>query len=213
MPTKRHSSARTDGDRVLSLVRRRGFLRPRDLAPLGLSRETLRRLEATGQVIRRGRGLYVAAGDRFDEQETLAAASTRIPHGVVCLLSALRFHDLTTQNPPEVCLAIDRKARLPKADDLPLRIVRFSGEAWTAGIQEHRVNRTVIRVYNAAKTVADCFKYRRKIGIDIALEALRDCWQNRKATADELWRYAKICRVPNVMRPYLETVLSDAGSR
>jgi predicted transcriptional regulator of viral defense system len=194
-------------------VRRRGFLRPRDLAPLGLSRETLRRLEATGQVIRRGRGLYVAAGDHFDEQETLAAASTRIPHGVVCLLSALRFHDLTTQNPPEVWLAIDRKARLPKADDLPLRIVRFSGEAWTAGIEEHRVNRRVIRVYNAAKTVADCFKYRRKIGIDIAVEALRDCWQNRKATADELWRYAKICRVTNVMRPYLETVVSDAGSR
>jgi len=194
-------------------VRRRGFLRPRDLAPLGLSRETLRRLEATGKVIRRGRGLYVAAGDQFDEQETLAAASTRIPHGVVCLLSALRFHGLTTQNPPDVWLAIDRKARLPKADDLPLRIVRFSGEAWTAGIQEHRVNRTVIRVYNAAKTVADCFKYRRKIGIDIAVEALRDCWQNRKATADKLWRYAKICRVTNVMRPYLETVVSDAGSR
>jgi predicted transcriptional regulator of viral defense system len=208
VPTKRHNNPRTQGDRVLTLVRRRGFLRPRDLEPFGLSRETLRRLEAKGQVVRRGRGLYVAAGDRFDEQETLAVASTRIPHGVVCLLSALRFHDLTTQNPSEIWLAIDRKARLPKTDDLPLRIVRFSGEAWTAGIQEHRLNRTVIRVYNAAKTVADCFKYRRKIGIDVAVEALRDCWQNRKATADELWRYATICRVTNVMQPYLETVLS-----
>lgn len=119
--------------------------------------------------------LYVAAGDRFDEQERLAAASTRIPHGVVCLLSALRFHSLTTQNRPEIWLAIDRKARLPKTDDLPLRIVRFSRDAWTAGIQEHRLDRTVIRVYNAAKTVADCFKYRRKVGIDVAVEALRDC--------------------------------------
>lgn len=213
MPTKRHNTLRTQGDRVLTLVRRRGFLRPRDLAPLGLSRETLRRLEARGQVVRRGRGLYVAAGDRFDEQETLAAASTRIPHGVVCLLSALRFHSLTTQNPPEIWLAIDRKARLPKTDDLPVRIVRFSGDAWTAGIQERRLDRTVIRVYNAAKTVADCFKYRRKIGIDVAVEALRDCWQNRQATADELWRYASICRVTNVMQPYLETVLSDATRR
>ena len=213
MPTKRHNNPRNQGDRVLTLVRRRGFLRPRDLAPLGLSRETLRRLEAKGQVVRRGRGLYVAAGDRFHEQETLAAASTRIPHGVVCLLSALRFHSLTTQNPPEIWLAIDRKARLPKTDDLPLRIVRFSGDAWTAGIQEHRLDRTVIRVYNAAKTVADCFKYRRKIGIDVAVEALRDCWQNRQATADELWRYASICRVTNVMQPYLETVLSDATRR
>jgi predicted transcriptional regulator of viral defense system len=212
VPAKRHNASRTDGDRVLTLIRRRGFLRPRDLAPLGLSRETLRRLEATGQVIRRGRGLYVAAGDRFNEQETLAAAGTRIPHGVICLLSALRFHGLTTQNPSEVWLAIDRKARLPKADDLPLRIVRFSGEAWTGGIQKHRVDRTVIRVYNAAKTVADCFKYRRKIGIDIAVEALRDCWQNRKATADELWRYGEICRVTNVMRPYLETVLSEVAN-
>lgn len=213
MPTKRHNTPPTQGDRVLTLVRRRGFLRPRDLAPLGLSRETLRRLEAKGQVVRRGRGLYVAAGDRFDEQETLAAASTRIPRGVVCLLSALRFHDLTTQNPSEIWLAIDRKARLPKPDDLPLRIVRFSGEAWTAGIEEHRLDRTVIRVYDAAKTVADCFKYRRKIGIDVAVEALRDCWQNRQATADELWRYASICRVTNVMQPYLETVLSDATRR
>ena len=213
MPTKRHNTLRTQADRVLTLVHRRGFLRPRDLAPLGLSRETLRRLEAKGQVVRRGRGLYVAAGDRFDEQETLAAASTRIPHGVVCLLSALSFHSLTTQNPPEIWLAIDRKARLPKADDLPVRIVRFSGDAWTAGIQEHCLDRTVIRVYNAAKTVADCFKYRRKIGIDVAVEALRDCWQHRQATADELWRYASICRVTNVMQPYLETVLSDATRR
>lgn len=205
--------SRTDSDRLLTLVRRRGFLRSRELAPLGLSRETLRRLEAAGQVIRRARGLYVASAHSFDEQETVAAASARVRHGVVCLLSALRFHGLTTQNPAEVWFAIERKARLPKVDDLPLRIVRFSGKAWTTGIEEHRVNRTPIRVYSPAKTVADCFKYRRKIGTDIAVEALRDCWRSRKATADELWRYAKICRVTNVMQPYLETVLSDMTAR
>jgi predicted transcriptional regulator of viral defense system len=141
----------------------------------------------------------------------LAAAGARVPHGVVCLLSALRFHDLTTQNPSEVWLAIDRKARAPDQRELPLRIVRFSGKARLKGIEEHEIDGVKVRIYNPAKTVADCFKYRRKIGTDVALEALHDCWRSKRCTADELWLYAAICRVTNVMRPYLETVAAEEG--
>lgn len=211
MPTKRHTrkAAPAARERVLTLARRRGLLRPRDLEPHGLSRETLRRLHAAGEVDRRGRGLYAAAGAELSEHEMLAAAGARVPHGVVCLLSALRFHELTTQNPSEVWLAIDRKARVPAVRDLPLRIVRFSGKARLMGIEEHEIDGVTVRVYNPAKTVADCFKYRRKIGSDVALEALRDCWHSRRCTMDELWRYAAVCRVTNVMRPYLEAVAAE----
>jgi predicted transcriptional regulator of viral defense system len=213
MPTKRHINKRggTTRDRLLTLARRRGVLRPRDLEPHGLSRETLRRLTAAGELERRGRGLYIAAGAALSEHETLAAASARVPHGVVCLLSALRFHELTTQNPSEVWLAIDRKARAPAKRALPLRIVRFSGKARLKGIEEHDIDGVQVRIYNPAKTVADCFKYRRKIGTDVALEALRDCWRSKCCTMDELWRYAAVCRVANVMRPYLEAVAAEEG--
>jgi predicted transcriptional regulator of viral defense system len=123
---------------------------------------------------------------------------------VVCLLSALQFHDLTTQAPFQVWLAIDRKAWLPKEPRLPIRIVRFSGPALEKGIEEHIIEGVSVKVYNPAKTVADCFKYRNKIGLDVALEALRDCRRERKCTNYDLWEYAKICRVANVMKPYLE---------
>lgn len=212
MPTKRHiAKGRPARARVLALAARQGVLRSRDLAEQGLSREVLRRLHAGGEIERRARGLYVVRGTQFSEHETLAAASARVPHGVVCLLSALRYHDLTTQNPTEVWLAIDRKARAPAERELPLRIVRFSGKARTEGIEGHTIDGVSVRVYNPAKTVADCFKYRRKIGTDVAIEALRDCWRSGRATMDELWRYAAVCRVTNVIRPYLEAVAAEEG--
>jgi predicted transcriptional regulator of viral defense system len=122
-------------------------------------------------------------------------------------MSALSFHNLTTQIPHEIWLAIGRKARIPKPNGVPIRVVRFSGDALTSGIEEHTIEGIAVRVYNPAKTVADCFKYRNKIGLDVAIEALRDCWQQRRATMNELWRNAKVCRVANVMRPYLESLL------
>ena len=204
-----HRGRKTAKDEVLALVRRRGVLRPRDLTLHGISREILRRLHAEGQLERRGRGLYVLADAALSEHEMLAQAAARVPHSVLCLLSALRFHGLTTQNPAEVWLAIDRKARAPKEPELPLRIVRFSGAARTAGLNTHVVDGVRVRVYEPAKTVADCFKYRNKIGVDVAIEALRECWRSRRCTADELWRYAAICRVANVMRPDLEAVVSS----
>jgi predicted transcriptional regulator of viral defense system len=136
----------------------------------------------------------------------MAEACKRVPGGVVCLLSALQFHDLTTQLPFEVWLALDVKARKPAVEFPPLRIVRFSAEALSKGIETHRVEGVTVRVYNVPKTVADCFKYRNKIGLDVALEALRECRRKRLATIDELWRYAKICRVSKVMQPYLQAM-------
>jgi predicted transcriptional regulator of viral defense system len=192
---------------VLALAGRRGVLRPRDLEAYALPRVALTRLVAEGRLERRGRGLYVLANAPLSEQEMLAAASARVSHGVVCLLSALGFHDLTTQNPADVWLAIDRKARAPRETGLPLRIVRFSGAARAEGVETHTLDRVPVRVYGAAKTVADCFKYRRKLGVDVAIEALRGYLASRRGTVDELWRYAEICRVANVMRPYLEALV------
>jgi len=193
-------------DRVLDLARQAGVLRPRDLDAEGIPRVYLRRLLAEGLLDRPGWGIYVAADLKPTPHHSLAEASKRVPHGIVCLLSALQFHGLTTQAPFEVWLAIDQKARLPKVEYPPLRVVRFSGPALESGIKEHRIEGVAVKIYTPAKTVADCFKYRNKIGLDVALEALRDCWKKRRATMDELWQAAKTCRVANVMRPYLESL-------
>jgi predicted transcriptional regulator of viral defense system len=197
---------RPKNERVIALVRERGVLRPRDLAALGLDPNYLARLERAGRLERVGRGLYVSPEAAVHEHHTLAEASKRAPHGVVCLLSALRFHEIGTQNPHQVWLAIDQDARPPKQSGVPLRIVRFSGRALSEGVETHVIEDVPVRVYNPPKTVADCFKYRNKIGLDVALEALREVRQERRATIDEIWRYAEIDRVANVMRPYLEVL-------
>jgi predicted transcriptional regulator of viral defense system len=134
-----------------------------------------------------------------------------MPGGVICLLSALRFHDLTTQAPFEIWVAVEHSAYVPRDPALPLRVVYFSGAAFTDGIEEHVVNGVSVRVYSPAKTVADCFKYRNKLGLDVALEALRETWHERRATMDEMWRYAKVCRVANIMRPYLASLSVLSG--
>ena len=193
-------------DQVIELIKRAGLFRPRDLDSYGIPRECLMRLCRRGLIQRVARGLYTLADAEVSEHQSIAEACKRVPHAVICLLSALRFHGLTTQAPFEVWMAIDVKARKPKADDLPLHIVRFSGDALRSGVEEHLILGVNVRVYNAAKTVADCFKYRNKIGLDVPMEALRECWRERRCTMDDLWHYAKICRVANVMRPYLESL-------
>lgn len=194
-------------EQLLRLVREAGVLRPRDLKAYGIPREYLRRLHQGGLVDRSSRGLYRTPDAELTLSHSLAEACKRVPHGVVCLLSALRFYELTTQAPFEVWMAIAPKARRPKPSYPPLRIVRFSGESLRAGVEEHQVEGVLVRVYGPAKTVADCFKYRNKIGIDVAIEALRDFWREQRATMDELWRYAQICRVAKVLRPYLESLI------
>lgn len=196
----------TAAERLIDLVRSQGLVRPRDLAPLGIPRISLTRAVRRGQLERVGRGLYGLPGRPVSAHGSLAEVARRVPKGVVCLLSALRFHGLTTQAPFEVWLAIENKAIAPKLDYPPLRIVRFSGASQTEGVEEHIVDGVTVRITGVAKTVADCFKYRNKIGLDVALEALREAWREKRMTSDNLWRCAKICRVANVMRPYLDSL-------
>lgn len=193
-------------EQTLQLLREYGILRPHDLKAYGIAPIALYSLYRQGRVIRSGRGLYSLPDSELTEHHSLAEACKRTPHGVVCLLSALRFHNIGTQNPFEVWLAVDRKARHPHVDYPPLRIVRFSGPALTQGIEEYLIEGVFVRVYRPAKTVADCFKYRNKIGLDVALEALRECLQTRRCTHQELWHFAQICRVSNVIKPYLEAL-------
>jgi predicted transcriptional regulator of viral defense system len=191
---------------IIELVRRAGIMRPRDLDSYGIPREYFRRLYVEGIIDKIGRGLYTLKNTNITEHHSLVEACKKIPHGTICLLSALHFHELTTQLPFEVWIAIDNKARKPKQEKLALRVVRFSRDALNAGVEEHIIENVRIRVYNPAKTVADCFKYRNKIGLDVALEALRDCWDKKQCNMDQLWEYAQICRVSNVMRPYMESL-------
>lgn len=195
----------TAQQRLLDLFDRQSVVRSRDLEQHEISRIEVSRLCKRGVVQRVGRGLYRLTNAQVTEHQTLTEVGKAIPNGVVCLLSALRFHDLTTQAPFEVWMAIDVKAHLPRTS-LPIKFVRFSGSALSEGVETHRVDGVEVKVYCLAKTIADCFKYRHKIGLDVALEALRECRKNGHCTMDELWRYAKVCRVSNVMMPYIEAM-------
>ncbi len=194
-------------DKIIKIVRQLGVIRPKDLDTYNIPRKYINLLYHKGILNRVARGLYVLKNSSPSENQTIAEVSKRVPSGVVCLLSALQFHHITTQSPHEIWLAINNKSRYPKEPMLPIRIVRFSGKALTTGIEQHIVDGVPVKVFSPAKTVADCFKYRNKIGLDVAVEALRDCIQSRKCTMDELWKYATICRVANVIKPYLESLV------
>ncbi len=199
-------SSTTYARRVLDLTRRRGLLRASDLAEIDVPRVVLTRLTSAGELERVGRGLYRVPGKQGSEHETLAAVSARVPKAVFCLLTALQFHELTTQLPREVWIAMPHGSHLPRIDYPPLKMVQSTEPAYRAGVETVVRDGVSLRVYSVAKTVADCFKHRHKIGLDVALEALRDALARRKASVDEIWRYAKVCRVANVMRPYLESI-------
>ncbi len=196
-----------DTDTILALLREQGVIHLQDVKAQGLSPASLYWLQRKGQIVRADRGRYVLPELPATEHHTLAEASRRVPHAVACLLTALRFHGLTTQVPFEVWLAIENKAWRPTHTDLPLRFVRFSGDAFSTGVELHVVESVEVKVYGAAKTVADCFKYRHKVGLDVAIEALRDVVRQRRVTVDALWQYAEVCRVQTVMQPYLEAML------
>jgi predicted transcriptional regulator of viral defense system len=196
----------TKMDETLRLLREQGMLRPRDLLPYEIPPDYLDRLYRRGLVDRVTRGLYAWPDAEVSEHHSLAEAARLIPGGVVCLLSALRFHGLTTQSPHEVWLAIPTKAWAPKVKYPKVRIIRAGGPGLAEMTEEHRIEGVVVRVSTPARTVADCFKYRSKVGLDVALEALRDVLRIRKATMGELWAAARVCRMENVMRPYLEAL-------
>ena len=192
--------------RVLDLASQKGLLRASDLDAIDAPRVVLTRLTAAGMLDKVGRGIYRLPSHPGSEHEGLAAIATRVPQAVFCLLTALQFHELTTQLPRQVWIAMPRGSHVPRIDYPPIKMVQMTGNVYAAGIEEHLRDGVKLRVYSTAKTVVDCFKHRNKIGLDVALEALKDARAKRKATADNLWRYAKICRVANVMRPYLEAV-------
>ena len=191
---------------VLDYAREKGIITAKDIEAKGIHRQYLKRLEQQGLLIHSARGIYTFADSEITENHTLAETAKRVPSGVVCLLSALSFYELTTQAPFEVWLAIPHKHRPPKDNLLPLRIVYMSGQSLEQGIENYLIEGVNVQVYSLAKTVIDCFKFRHKIGLEVALAALRECWRERRCSMDELWHYAKICRVHNVMRPYLESL-------
>ena len=194
-------------DKTLKIASKTGVIRPKDLDRYNVPRKYLHILYRKGLLDRIGRGLYVSPESEPTENRSLVEICKQVPHAVICLISALQFHDLTTQLPSKVWIAIDRKAWLPQESELPVRVYRFSGKALTEGIEEHKVEGVTVKVYNPAKTVADCFKYRNKIGIDIAIEALKDCLQQRKCKPADIEHYARICKINSVIRPYLEAAV------
>jgi predicted transcriptional regulator of viral defense system len=194
-------------DRALEIARSRGVVRAREFTAAGVARTYIQRLCQEGHLVSVGRGLYQATGTEIEATHSLVEASRAVPHGVVCLLSALQFHHLTTQSPHQVWMMIGSKKWTPRKPPVSLRIIRATGPALHEGVDRHEIEGVSVPIYSAAKTIADCFKHRNKVGIDVAIEALRDCLRERKCAVDDLWRYAKVCRVQNVMRPYLEALL------
>jgi predicted transcriptional regulator of viral defense system len=195
-------------DVILALAQSNGLLRTRDVDAAGASRAMLARLTQDGRLVRVARGLYAHPTRPPSEHDSVAEVAAKSTTGVICLISALRFHDLTTQQSSEIWLAIPHKAHAPRMDYPSLRIIRMSGEAMLQGIDEVDIAGTTVRVFCVAKTVADCFKFRNKVGLDVALEALREAWRGKRASMDELWHHAGLCRVRNVMRPYMESLVS-----
>jgi predicted transcriptional regulator of viral defense system len=200
------ATATTHEQQVLRLARARTLLRARDVTQQGLPTIALTRLVQAGKLERVARGLYGLPGAAISEHRSLAEVSARVPKGVVCLLSALRVHEIGTQAPFEVWIAIPPHMVSPRLDQPAIRVVRMSEAALTDGVDLLKIDGVDVPVFNAARTVVDCFRFRNKIGLDVALEALRDGWSQRKFTLDDLRRHATRGRVANVMRPYIEAI-------
>ena len=184
-----------------------GILKTKEAIRVGIHPRTLYEMLNAGVLERLNRGLYRLADLPPLGNPDLVSVSLKVPHGVICLISALHYHDITTQIPHEIYLALGRGTEPPRLDHPPIRIFWFTGRAFAEGVEMHKIDGIPIHIYSPEKTVVDCFKYRNKIGLDVAIEALRECWRNRRCTMDQLWYYAKICRVTNVMRPYLEALV------
>lgn len=193
---------------VLALARRRKLLRAREVATAGIPTSVLTRLVRAGRLKRVGRGLYSLPAASVDARRSLAEVALRAPRGVICLLSALRVHELGTQAPFEIWLALPQGVNPPRHAGPSLRVVRMSGPAMSEGIETRSIDGVKVPIFSAAKTVADCFKFRNKVGLDVALEALRDAWQGRKIKMDDLWHYAQVNRVGRIMRPYIEALIA-----
>ena len=197
----------TKTERLLQLVRERGLVRARDVEEAGYPSALLYRLRDRGDLEQVGPGLFRSPDADLTERHSYAEASKLVPSGVICLLSALAFHELGTQNPWQVWVAIEKGKQRPRSPGLPLKIVWFSRDAMREGVEQHEVEGVDVRVFGAAKTVADLFKFRNKVGVDVAIEALREGLERQLFSRDQVLQFAKICRVERVMKPYLLALL------
>ena len=197
----------TQRERLIELFESTPVLKSSEIAEHEIDPKTVQRMVESGEVRRIARGIYAHRDLEPESYHSLVEAHMIVDTGVVCLLSALSYHEIGTQTPRRVWIAVSRGTRVPKTTNHPIKVVTFSGAAFSEGIEDHKIEGIKVHLYSAAKTVADCFKYRNKIGSDVAVEALRKILQARKANADEILHYADICRVRNVMMPYLESVL------
>lgn len=197
--------------RAIDLLKARQVLRQKDFLAEGIGQETLARLVRERQIIRPSRGLYQLADAPVDASHALAEAAALVPKGIICLITALQYHRLTLQMPSSVWMAIERTAWKPVISYPPIRFVRFSGWAMTEGVQQVAIQSREVAMTDPARTIVDCFRYRNKIGVDIAIEGLREGIQQRQCTPDQLWHYAQKARVWSVMRPYVETVVAHAS--
>jgi predicted transcriptional regulator of viral defense system len=205
------SSTSTQRTRALDLLKARGMLRLKDFVAEGIGPETLARLVREDAVARPARGLYQLPDAQVEAAHTLAEAATLVPKGIVCLTSALQYHELTLQMPAAVWMAIERTAWRPKIAYPPIRFVRFNGDSLTDGVERHRIEGVEVPITDPARTIVDCFRYRAKVGLNVAMEGLREGLRHRRCTPDELWRHARKARVWSVMRPYVEAMVSDAA--
>lgn len=197
----------TGKEKILEFAQKKKTFRAGQIErELNLPRTYLSRLVSEGLLERVGYGLYSLSGGDFNEAQSWSEVAVKAPKGVLCLLSALAFHELTTQNPFEVWLAVPRDAHRPKIEFVQARIFRFAPRVYEAGIETHVIGGVEVKVYSAAKTVADCFYYQSTVGLDVALEAMRDAWRKRKATMDELYHFAEVRNIKNKMLPYLYTL-------
>ncbi|MBY2991108.1 transcriptional regulator [Rhizobium leguminosarum] len=197
--------------RALDLLKARGMLRLKDFVAEGIGPETLARLVREEAVVRPARGLYQLADTQAEAAHALAEAAVLVPKGVVCLTSALQYHELTLQMPSAVWMAIDRTAWRPKIDYPPIKFVRFKGSALTEGVERHRIEGVEVPITNPARSIVDCFRHRAKVGLDVAMEGLREGLRRRKTTSDDLWTYAKEARIWSIMRPYVEATVADGA--
>jgi predicted transcriptional regulator of viral defense system len=197
----------TQKEKVLKLLHQSTMIHSRELSKVGIDTKTLTRMITEGKIHRIARGLYTSVDYIPGTYHSLIEANKLVGNGVICLLSALSFYEIGTQNPSEVWIAIQRKARMPQIEDYPIRVSRFSGQAFSEGVERITIDNVKIEIFNIPKTIADCFKYRNKIGLEVAVEALKDVLRNKRATVDELLHYAEICRVRNVITPYMESLV------
>ncbi|MCX8999420.1 type IV toxin-antitoxin system AbiEi family antitoxin domain-containing protein [Rhizobiaceae bacterium BDR2-2] len=192
-----------------SVLKARGIARLTELRAAGVTAATMSRMERDGEVLRLARGLYQLSDAPLDAHHSLAEAAKRVPKGVVCLVSALAFHQLTDQLPRQVWIAIGQKDWAPKLDGAPVRLVRFTARLLTEGVESHTVEGVPVKVFGVAKTIADCFRYRNKIGLSVAIEGLQEALRQRKTTPGEIVRQAERGAIATVIRPYLEALTAN----